>query len=193
MKLADHSGHTDIIKAIQLALIENTQLSGEYASPYKSKRVKLTLHPFRLCLVNQAWYLVAATATDQQPKTYRVQRFKTLTRLDTPCIVPADFSMREYFGNAWGVYRGEKSYDVAIQFDPEAAPLVCETTWHDTQKIIRKAKDGSVTLSFTVDGLGEILWWILGWSGRAKIIKPKELRTMVVEQLQKAIQLNEAE
>ena len=25
--------------------------------------------------------------------------------------------------------------------------------------------DGSVTVSFEVDGLEEIVWWLLGWSG----------------------------
>jgi predicted DNA-binding transcriptional regulator YafY len=191
LKLADHSGHADILKAIQLALIENRQLGGDYASPYKTKPVKLTLHPIRLCLVNQAWYLIAMSADNEQPKTYRVQRFKTLKRLDVVSLVPADFSVRDYFGNAWGVYRGQKSYDVEIQFNSEAAPLVCETTWHATQQVVGRGKDGSVTLTFKVDGLDEILWWVLGWSGRARVIKPTELRTMVVEQLQAGLELNE--
>ena len=191
LKLADHSCHNDVLKAIQLGLIENKQLSGEYASPYKSKPIKLTLNPIRLCLVNQAWYLIAATADDNQPKTYRVQRFKTLKRLNSTALVPLSFSVRDYFGNAWGVYRGDKSHDVEIWFAPEAAPLVCETKWHDTQEIVSQGNDGSVTLSFTVDGLDEIVWWILGWSGRAKVIKPKELWAKVVEQLQAALKLNE--
>jgi predicted DNA-binding transcriptional regulator YafY len=191
LKLADHSGHADILKAIQLALIESRQLAGEYASPYKTKPVKLTLHPIRLCLVNQAWYLIAKSGDNEPPKTYRVQRFKTLKRLDVMSIVPAEFSVREYFGNAWGVYRGQKPYDVEIQFNSDAAPLVCETTWHDTQKVVAREKNGSITLAFKVDGLDEILWWVLGWSGRAKVIKPTELRTMVVEQLQAALKLNE--
>ena len=190
LKLADHRQHQEIIKAIQLALIEGRQLSGEYASPYRKKPVKLTLDPCRLCLVNQAWYLIARANDTQQLKTYRVQRVETLRRLDTSAIVPADFSVKDYFGNAWGVYRGDKSYDVEIWFSPKAAPLVCETAWHHTQNV-KRHKDGSATLGFTVDGLDEILWWILGWSGRAKVIKPTELRTMVVEQLKTALQLNE--
>ena len=42
----------------------------------------------------------------------------------------------------------------------------------------------------TVDGLDEILWWVLGWSGRAKVRKPDELRQMVVDQLRQALDLN---
>jgi predicted DNA-binding transcriptional regulator YafY len=62
--------------------------------------------------------------------------------------------------------------------------------WHHTQEI-KRYKNGSVILSFQVDGLEEILWWVLGWSGRAKVIGPEKLRLLVVDQLQAAIRLNE--
>ena len=45
-------------------------------------------------------------------------------------------------------------------------------------------------LSFRVDGLEEILSWVLGWSGWAKVIKPEKLREMVVEKLRAGIEMN---
>ena len=53
-------------------------------------------------------------------------------------------------------------------------------------------EDGRMTLAFTVDGLDEIGWWIMGWGGRAKVIKPAKLREMVVEQLRAALQANKS-
>ena len=190
LKLADHSQHKEILKAIQFALIEGKQIGGDYESPYQPRSVKLTLIPYRLCLAHQAWYLIARPVDEDRPKTYRVQRFKTLRRLDAPAIVPGDFSLQEYFGNAWGVFRGAESYDVEIEFTADAAPLVCETNWHKTQNVVRQHRDGGVTIGFKVDGLDEILWWVLGWSGRAKVLKPDLLRTMVVEQLDRALKMN---
>lgn len=35
-----------------------------------------------------------------------------------------EFDLREYFGNAWGVFRGSQSFDVEIWFAPEAARVV---------------------------------------------------------------------
>ncbi len=64
-----------------------------------------------------------------------------------------------------------------------------ETVWHKTQRVQRQP-DGGVRLMFTVDGLDEIVWWVLGWSGRAKVHAPEELRDMVVGRLQDALQLN---
>jgi predicted DNA-binding transcriptional regulator YafY len=189
LKLADHEGHRDSIKVIQQALVGNKCLEGVYLSPYQKKAKRLILHPIRLCLVKQAWYLIARPDGSDHPVTYRVQRFRSLRRLDLSSEVPTEFDLRAYFGNAWAVYRGEKSYDVEIRFTPEAAPLVIETTWHHTQKALRN-EDGSVTLSFQVDGLEEIVRWLLGWSGVVEVLRPPELRATLLSHLKQAVAMN---
>jgi predicted DNA-binding transcriptional regulator YafY len=40
--------------------------------------------------------------------------------------------------------------------------------------------------------LEEIVWWVLGWSGRVEVVKPDESREMVVEHLRKGMDLNSA-
>jgi predicted DNA-binding transcriptional regulator YafY len=140
-------------------------------------------------LVKQAWYLIARPEGSDHPVTYRVQRFRSLRKLDLPSDVPTEFDLRSYFGNAWGVYRGDKIYEVEVRFAPEAAAVVTETIWHHTQQT-QSNDDGSVTMKFQVDGLQEILWWLLGWSGRVKIISPTELRSTYVAHLKNAIEMN---
>jgi predicted DNA-binding transcriptional regulator YafY len=160
---------------------------GIYRSPYEADEVKLQFHPYRLCLVKQAWYLIARQTQEDSPRTFRVARFKTLRMTDTNAQVPDDFNLKAYFGNAWAVYRGEQSYDVEILFSQEATATVMESVWHHTQKV-RKNKDGSVTLTFQVDGLNEIVRWILGWGCRAKVIQPPELCEMILAQLNQSIE-----
>lgn len=187
LKLVDHSRHREIIRTIQWALVKRKQLAGVYRSPYEVQDVKLQLHPYRLCLVKQAWYLIARPVGEDAPRTYRVARFRTLRMTDTNADVPEDFDLKGYFGNAWAVYRGDRSFNVEIQFTKEAASTVTEGIWHHTQKV-HKRKDGSVTLTFQVDGLNEIVRWVLGWGNRAKVIQPPELRDIVVGQLQQSIE-----
>ncbi len=191
LKLADHGRHQEIIRSVQLALLQRKQLIGRYQSPYEVKAVALRLHPYRLCLVKQAWYVIGRAADRDVPHTYRVARFGSLRMTELDAEIPADFDLKAYFGNAWGVYRGSTSYDVEVAFTREDAALVSETTWHHTQKV-RRHKDGTGTLTFKVDGLEEILWWVLGWSGRARVINPPELREMVLEQLRAAVQMNQS-
>lgn len=189
LSLADHSRAQEIMRSALHALLTKRQVLGDYASPYHTQPEQLRLHPYRLCLVKQAWYLIARPDKAKQPKTYRIARFKSLELLDLPAQTPDEFDLRAYFGNAWAVYRGDKTYDVEIRFNKEAAPLVLETVWHPTQNV-KKHRDGSATLSFRVDGLDEIVHWVLGWSGRAQVIRPKALRELVVKHLRQALKLN---
>jgi predicted DNA-binding transcriptional regulator YafY len=67
--------------------------------------------------------------------------------------------------------------------------MVTETTWHHTQQT-QFHYDGSVTMKFQVDQLEEMLWWLLGWCGRVKIISPTKLRSIYVTHLKKAVEMN---
>ena len=123
------------------------------------------------------------------PRNLRVVRFRGLRLLDRAASIPADFDLRLHLGNAWDIFRGERAYDVEIRFAKEAAVQVTETRWHHTQKA-KRHRDGSVTLSFRVDGLDEILWWLLPWTGFAEVIRPWELRERLVEQLEEGLRMN---
>jgi len=191
LKLVDHSRHHDIIRTVQMALMQGKQISGLYESPYEAEPVKLKLHPYRLCLIKNAWYIIGTIAGESIPKTFRVARFKAVRMQAEPATVPDDFDLRAYFGNAWAVFRGDKSYDVELKFQPAAAKVVIETVWHHTQKT-KSHKNGCVTLSFRVDGLSEILHWILSWAGQVRVQSPDELKGLFVQTLEDAIQIQAA-
>jgi len=191
LKLVDHSRHHDIIRTVQMALMQGKQISGLYESPYEAEPVKLKLHPYRLCLIKNAWYIIGTIAGESIPKTFRVARFKAVRMQAEPATVPDDFDLRTYFGNAWAVFRGDKSYDVELKFQPAAAKVVIETVWHHTQKT-KSHKNGCVTLSFRVDGLSEILHWILSWAGQVRVQSPDELKDLFVQTLEDAIQIQAA-
>jgi predicted DNA-binding transcriptional regulator YafY len=191
LKIADHSRHLETLRTAQRALLDRKQLIGQYRSPYEPGPTRLQLHPYRLCLIKAAWYVIGRPEENKQPRTFRIARFKSLGIVDRPAEVPEGFDLKAYFGNAWAVYRGDRPYDVEIRFAAEAAEIVTETRWHHTQQA-KRHKDGSVTITFQVDGLNEIIRWVVGWAGQAKVIKPRELRDMAVERFRKAIRMNES-
>jgi len=192
LKLADHGKHREMIQTVQWALIRSAKLVGTYKSPYEEKPRRIRLHPYRLCLMKQAWYLIGREEGRDHPRTYRMARWTTLRQIDEPAIVPDDFDLKTYFGNAWCVHRGAPAYDVELRFSLSAATIVRETTWHPTQAA-HPHEDGGVTLTFRVDGLDEIVHWVLGWTGRVAVVQPEELRQRVVAELRKALALNDGE
>lgn len=186
LKLARNARQQEFLRVIQWAILNRKQVAGKYASPYKSTVAALTLHPYRLCLSRHAWYLIGKSTESAGPRTYRIARFESLRQIDRAAEIPAGFDLGAYFGDAWSVYRGSEAFDIELRFRPEAAQVVAETTWHHTQQA-QKHSDGSVTLRFHVDGLEEIVWWLLSWAGMVRIVQPARLRTMFVEQLRQAL------
>jgi predicted DNA-binding transcriptional regulator YafY len=189
LQLADHSRCAETVPAIQQALLGLRQLSGLYETPHKSRPLRMTIHPYRLCFIKQAWYLVGRIEGEEDPKTFRLARFKSLKVIAKPSDVPVNFDLRGYFGNAWAVYRGSETFSVRVWFSVEASPLVSEAVWHRTQTVQRLA-DGSAVLGFTVDGLEEIVGWVLSWAGQARVLEPVRLHEMVVERLEAALDLH---
>jgi len=81
-------------------------------------------------------------------------------------------------------------YNIKLKFLPKVAQNVAEVHWHSTQKVIYN-KDGSANVEFRIDGLGEIIWWILGYGDQVQVLAPKTLRRKVIETAKNMIELNE--
>jgi len=47
--------------------------------------------------------------------------------------------------------------------------------------------DGRAIVTFEVDGLNEITWWLLGYGDQVIVRKPLELRTRVIAVYQRAL------
>ena len=82
-----------------------------------------------------------------------------------------------------------KLYNIRLRFAPKVARNVTEVQWHPTQQS-KFNEDGSVDVEFRVDGLGEIIWWILGYGDQVEVIKPAELRRRIVEVATKMADIN---
>jgi len=81
-------------------------------------------------------------------------------------------------------------YNIKLRFLPKVANNVTEVQWHSTQKVTRNS-DGSATVEFRVDGLGEISWWVLGYGDQVQILAPKALRDKTLKTAKNVIKLNE--
>jgi hypothetical protein len=77
--------------------------------------------------------------------------------------------------------QGRHRCDVELLFSGQAAVQVQKTRLAPFQ-IVRPHDDGSVMAPFTVNGLNEILWWLLDGTGFVRVMKPEALRRMFVRQ-----------
>jgi proteasome accessory factor B len=96
------------------------------------------------------------------------------------------------FGDAWGMIPEGKLYDVHLHFSPKVAGNVAEVAWHHSQQV-QWNDDGSLDFRARVDGLGEIMWWVLGYGDMVKVLAPDELSHQVAAMAGRVARQYEAE
>ncbi len=136
------------------------------------------LQPYCLFFSHRAWYVAGLHSKHGVVRNLKLARFSRLEPTDKPYAIPDDFSMKKHLGNAWRMMRGSPSFDVLLRFDATFADTISDTHWHPTQDT-QFGPDGSMEFRCTVDGLDEIVWWVLSMGPHCEVIEPAELRERI--------------
>lgn len=158
---------------------------------YESLRVMATgqpaqpflFAPYVLSFDTRSWYVIGRHQGYKEVRTLKLSRLTECKLVADEYTIPAGFSLKKHYGNAWRMIRGDKSYDIVLRIDKQFADTIEETQWHATQSSEPASDDGSVRLRFTVEGLDEILWWVLDKGSHCIVEEPAELVDRVKKEL----------
>lgn len=167
-----------VLPALQGALGQRKKVRLLYDSRYDQRIIETHVRPYHLAFLGKAWYLIGWCEELSRIRTFKLARIQELNVLDNTYRMDDRFSLDDYLGNAWSFIRGDQRYVVRVRFLPKAAANVGEFIWHRSQQTTM-LNDGSLMYEVEVDGLTEILWWILGYGDQAHVIEPEELREMI--------------
>lgn len=168
------------LPVLQSAMSRHKKVQVEYDSLYDEKVIDVTLHPYRLACIHRGWYLIAYTEQFDEVRTYKMQRVLSLKLLADVFEPDPTFSLDDYFGNAWMMIKDEPRVHVKIKFSSKVAANVAEVIWHQTQSTTL-GLDGTLIFEADVDGVREIVWWVLGYGDQALVLEPKELIALLAE------------
>ncbi len=189
LQAVDAFASCDVLRDIQTALATRRKLTIRYASPYAGRMQEHMVEPYRLCFLRSAWYLIAKPDWSPDPVTLRVVRIESVRITPLTAVIPDAFSLERYLGRAWSAFRGEGVHQVRLRFAGPAAITVTETRWHPTQKIERR-DDGNTIVTFEVEGLEEIVWWLMSWAPFVTVEHPPMLRERLLNELRAGIAAN---
>jgi predicted DNA-binding transcriptional regulator YafY len=178
--LADHDGLDSTFDTLSQAVVGRNICMLSYNSLYDQKTINLAVKPLKLLFMGRAWYLIAYSTTHRENRTFKLSRIAKLAITQRIFTKPLDVDLDAYFGNAWSMIPEGCEHSVHLRFAPKVARNVAEVRWHKTQETELLA-DGSLDYQATVDGLGEITWWILGYGDQVEVIAPAALRKNVVK------------
>ncbi|MCH7989771.1 MAG: WYL domain-containing protein [Planctomycetes bacterium] len=145
---------------------------------------ELSVSPYRLLFNRRSWYVIGRSSLHRQIRTFNIGRILAAEMLTSRFKIPERFSLDRYLGNAWSLIRDRKqTKKIVIRFQKLVAQNVAEVQWHKTQKLVWN-DDETLDFHVTVDGMDEIMWWILGYGDQAEVLEPPELRELIFDKIQ---------
>ncbi len=139
--------------------------------------------PYALFFCQRAWYVIGHSESADAERSLKLNRLSKVEPTERPFAIPDGWTLEKSFGKAWRMMRGGRLFQVKIQFDGEFGRNVADTLWHATQRITWAG--GVCLFECEVDGLDEIIWWVLGYGHHARVLAPPEL----VERVAKSAEL----
>jgi len=184
--MARHNSLQETYRLVQRATVRREALEAVYISFHDKGQIRTRLEPYWLMFHERAWYVIGRSSLHGEVRTFKLGRFKSLVPAKTFFKMPKDLTLDKHMGNAWGLMRGAKAHEVELKFSPLISPNVAEVNWHKTQKI-RWDDDGRVLFTATVDGLDEIVWWVLGYGPEVEVLRPPELRKRLADMTRRTL------
>jgi predicted DNA-binding transcriptional regulator YafY len=153
----------------------------EYDSLTEWERITTKLRPYQLLFCRHSWYVIGRSSLHREVRTFNLSRIASLETLPFRFAIPRGFSLERHLHNAWQLIPGDGADDrVVVRFQPLVAQNVGEVLWHPKQEL-EFQPDGTLLFKVQVSGLGEIMWWILGYGDQAEVLEPPKLRAMVAK------------
>lgn len=154
-----------------------------YESEQGKHEFQTQINPCQLIFISRAWYVIGYCRRHKKVRSFKVERITNAMPTGSTFRPDHQYDPATYFGKAWKMRRGNTCYNIKIRFSAQVADNVEEVHWHSTQQT-RHFDDGSMLYEAEVEGLDEIVWWILGYGMEAVVEAPAELRQMLREHAQ---------
>jgi proteasome accessory factor B len=165
------------------AVRQRRQVRIDYHSLADEQKITTLLSGYRILFNRRSWYVIGRSSLHRAIRTFNIGRIGQAEMLKSHYEMPPRFNLDRHLGNAWSLIREPgKRCDVVVRFQKMVARNVAEVHWHKTQKTVWN-QDGTLDFRVTVDGLGEIIWWILGYGDQAEVIKPRQLRNEIKKRI----------
>ena len=175
---------------LQQAILKKRIVSIGYWLSDEHMNIVTDLYPHQLIYDSDIWYVIGRSSRHKAIHAFKLNHIRELKTLNKCFFEEDNFGADDYLGRAWSIKRGGILYNIKLKFSSEIAQDVAEVQWHSTQTADFQ-NDGSAIIEFRVDGLSEIIFWILGYGDRVEVLAPQILRKKIVGMAHSVVKKNE--
>lgn len=157
-----------------------------FKSPIDPDGQEMRLDAYALHFAARAWYVMGYSDVFDEVRMFKLSRIQSLSLMQRLFVKPRKFNPMDKIGKAWHLIPEGHVYHIELLFSACVAMNVIETRWHNSQQH-EMLEDGRCKVTFEVDGVGEIAWWICGYADQVEVINPPALRHRIKEMLTQAL------
>lgn len=170
------------------AIRNSEKIRFTYAGFNRSRPEKdIIFSPYFLKRFKQRWYMLGLREKGEAIRTYALDRIKELKISGEKFLLPENITPESYFGNIIGVTTSKAAVrEVKLRATPTQAKYLRALPLHHSQREIELTDSYSV-FSYNLKLNYELVHEIIAMSDGVKVIEPKELQLMVIDELRKAL------
>jgi proteasome accessory factor B len=155
----------------------------QYRSGGASPVTDRVIDPYHMANLQGEWYVFAYCNTKKKVLQFGVPYILEASLTSTSYTIPSSFNAQKMLAQTFRRFAlGDGAKTIRLRFDKEVAQHVTASPWHPNQTT-KQLRTGEVELSFQAAGLFEVSRWVLAWGHNVRVLAPRELRTMVEEEI----------
>ena len=164
------------------AIEDQRTIETDYYTASRQAFSRRKIDPYHLRLFDGAWYCIGYCHERREVRTFALDRMTGLEVTGESFKVPVDFSVEEYLAGSLATERGEPR-KVVIEFDRSEVPYIRGRQWHHSQTL-EELSDGTLRMTLTVGGLGEVMRWVMSLGSHAWVVEPEDLRERIAKEVE---------
>lgn len=170
------SGIEVYLTSLYQAIADHQKMKITYRSFSATKDTTSTVNPYYLFFNDGLWYFRGHYEADRAVRTFALDRIKSLIPLDR-YFAPPGLKPEDELSGAFGAFFDGEPVDIVLKFDEIYKPLIQRKKWHPSQES-RELPDGSLEVTFRVNGTDGIRNWVYQWMPHVEVVAPREFRDM---------------
>ena len=170
------------------ALLLDRQIVAQYRARNDSTTRETILHPLGLVSNDGILYLVATAWNYEAPYQYALHRFKAAQITNDRCKRPKEFLLSRYVNEEqqFSYPTGDGTIKLKLEIDESAALPLLERPL-STDQIAKRLPGGNYRIHATIQNSSALRWWLLGLGPKVRVLGPRPLRRMILEDHQAAV------
>lgn len=187
IEIEDVPSAREYLRIVLEAIKDSVKLCFTYAGFSRSRaETKIIFQPYFLKRYKQRWYMIGLKEKGKSIRTYALDRVREMQLIREPFEKPGSITLEEMFGNIVGVTTSKAPVRIVkLKTTPIQAKYFRALPLHSSQT--EEMHDNYSIFTYHLQLNYELAHEILSFGDSVKVLEPKELELMVVNQLRDAL------